>query len=211
MRPNTINLLDLSTGHLSLETREWLEEPANAERAGVTPRTHGYFVTAQSGDDFPDVGRVPLDLVHCMRYAGANGASYVLFDTDAMRQDGLPWYEDGNTPDLSGTGLKFTDLFWDDGASAMMVNPNDVTREDLRVERTWTETLEDGDYEAPEGAWIGIGDASVRINTDARGDLKMSVFARGAEDQGPISETGVLRDDIRNARPDVNEDEGPDI
>jgi hypothetical protein len=212
MKPNTMTMLDLSTGHLSLQTREWLEEPGNAASVNVTPREHGYFVPAYNGEDLPDADRFPLDLLHCARYAGANGAAYVLFDTDADRQPGLPWYEDENVPDLSGTALSdaylvsegYGPVFVGDGP--VFVNPAHVLTRDLVVERTWTETIEDGDYEAPDGAWIGTGAASVRVRTDEVGDLHLSVFGRGAEMDGPVAETSVRREDLEESARAANED-----
>lgn len=218
MKPNTMTMLDLSTGHLSLETREWLEQPGNAAAANVTLRENGYFVPAHHdgdspdiffqmapmrapahhADDSPDLNIVPLDLLHCVRYAGANGASYVLFDSDADRQPGLPWYEDGNTPDLSGTGISENQILMS-GDGPVFVNPNHVQGQDLKVERSWTETLEDGDYEAPDGAWIDTGEASVRIRTDEEGDLHLTVFGRGAEMDTPVAETSVRREDLEES------------
>jgi hypothetical protein len=148
MRPNTLSMLDLSTGHLSLATRELLERSEDCADLGVTWRPDGYFLSANL-DNFRDRD-LPPDLLHCVRYAHANGAAYLLFDTDAAQQDGLPWYEDGNTPDLTGTGIEVSQLVM--VGDVTYVNPNHVDPESLRVEPTWTEAVGDRDVEAVDGA-----------------------------------------------------------
>lgn len=188
MRPNTLTLLDLSTGHLSLDTRERLERAEDCAALGVTWRENGYFLSAN-----PENFRhhdLPPDLLHCVRYAHANGAAYLLFDQDAAPQAGLPWYEDGNDPDLTGTGIEVTQLIMD--GEVTYVNPNHVDPAALRVEQTWTEPVGDRDVEAVEGAlWVGIGPASVRLRF-AEGEegsaLKLTVYPRGREMEEPVHE-----------------------
>jgi hypothetical protein len=34
-------------------------------------------------------------------------------DEEAAPQEGLPWYEDGDTPDLTGTGIEVSQLIMD--------------------------------------------------------------------------------------------------
>jgi hypothetical protein len=201
MRPNTLSMLDLSTGHLSLATRELLERSEDCAELGVTWRPDGYFLSAD-----PENFRhrdLPPDLLHCVRYAHANGAAYLLFDTDAAQQDGLPWYEDGNTPDLTGTGIEASQLVMI--GDVTYVNPNHVDPESLRVEPTWTEAVGDRDVEAVEGAlWVGIGPASVRLLLDEEGDLRITALPRGREMETPVHEV-ALAADLFEAEPD----EGP--
>lgn len=188
MRPNTLTLLDLSTGHLSLDTRQRLERSEDCADLGVTWRPDGYFLSANP-ENFRHVD-LPPDLLHCVRYAHANGAAFLLFDTDAAQQEGLPWYEDGNTPNLSGTGIAVSQLIM--GGEVTYVNPNHVDPESLRVEPTWTEQVGDRDVEAVEGAlWVGVGPASVRLRF-AEGEeghaLKITVYPRGREMEEPVHE-----------------------
>lgn len=188
MRPNALTLLDLSTGHLSLHTRERLEEPEDCAALGVTWRECGYFLGSDP-ENFRHVD-FPPDLLHCVRYAQANGADYVLFDEVAPRQAGLPWYEDENTPDLTGTGIEVSQLIMD--GEVTYVNPNHVDPEALRVDPTWTEAIGDRDVEAVDGAlWVGVGPASVRLRF-AEGEeghaLKIAVYPRGQEMEEPVHE-----------------------
>lgn len=198
MRPNTLPLLDLSTGHLSLSTRETLETVNACADLGVTWRPYGYFLSAD-----PDryAGRdVPPDLLHCIRYAHANGAAYVLFDQDAAPQAGLPYYDDANSPDLTGTGIEVTQLIMD--GEVTYVNPNHVDPEALRVEPTWTVEVGDRDVEATDGAiWVGIGPASVRLRIDGEGALNITALPRGREMDRPVHEA-VLHPDLFEAEPE---------
>lgn len=183
MRPNTLPMLDLSTGHLSLATRESLTGTQLCDDLRITERDCGWLVPV-TNEHIGQPG-MPLDLVHCLRYAQANGVGYVLFDQDGLQQGGLPWYDDDNTPDLDGCAVMAADLVDIDGVLA--VNPDGVKMEDLTVEKTWTQDIGDGDYEAREGAaWIGIGRASVRLKLDDEGVLMISVLPRGREMEGPV-------------------------
>ena len=203
MRPNTLSMLDLSTGHLSLATRELLERSEDCADLGVTWRPDGYVLSADP-ENFRDRD-LPPDLLHCVRYAHANGSAYLLFDTDAEIQEGLPYYEDTNTPDLTGTGIEVSQLVMVDDVT--YVNPNHVDPESLRVEPTWTEAVGDRDVEAVDGAiWIGMGPASVRLRRDENGDVCIVVLPRGREMEPPIHEV-ALAADLFEAEPD----EGPTL
>jgi hypothetical protein len=198
MKPNTVPLLDLSTGHLSLSTRETLEKVNVCDDLGVTWRPYGYLVNANP--DHYEGKDVPPDLLHCVRYAHANGAAYLLFDQDAAPQTGLPYYDDTNTPDLTGTGIQVSQLIMD--GEVTYVNPNHVDPDALRVEPTWTEPVGDRDVEAVEGAlWVGIGPASVRLRVDAEGDLHITALPRGQEMGGPVHEVSLAAD-MFTAEPD---------
>lgn len=188
MRPNTLTLLDLSTGHLSLDTRERLERSEDCAALGVTWREHGYLLSGNP-ENFRHVD-LPPDLLHCVRYAHANGAAYLLFDADAEVQEGLPYYDDTNAPDLTGTGIAVSQLIM--VGDVTYVNPNHVDPAALWVEPTWTEQVGDRDVEAVEGAlWVGVGPASVRLRF-AEGEeghaLKITVYPRGREMEGPVHE-----------------------
>jgi len=201
MRPNTLSMLDLSTGHLSLATRELLERSEDCADVGVTWRPYGYFLSADP-ESFRDK-ELPPDLLHCVRFAHANGAAYLLFDTDAEVQEGLPYYDDTNTPDLTGTGIEVSQLVM--VGDVTYVNPNHVDLESLRVEPTWTEAVGDRDIEAVEGAlWVGIGPASVRLRLDEDGDVRITALPRGREMESPVHEV-ALAADLFEAEPD----EGP--
>lgn len=183
MKPNMLALLDLSTGHLSPQTREKLEDPDFRDKCMVTDRDHGYFVPATPAI-MSIVDVVPRDLLHCLRFATANKADYIIFDADGPQQDELPWYEDNPDPDLTGTGITPEMMHRDEHGS--YPDPDKVDFDGLKVERTWTEVLEDGDYEAPEGAWVGIGPASLRLRQDKAGDVIVTAFVRGMENRDPV-------------------------
>jgi len=201
MKPNTVTLLDLSTGHLSLSTRETLETASVCDDLGVTWRPYGYFVNANP-DHYADKN-IPPDLLHCVRYAHANGAAYLLFDQDAAPQAGLPYYDDTNTPDLTGTGIEVSQLIMN--GEVTYVNPNHVDPEALRVEPTWTQEIGDRDVEAVEGAlWVGVGPASVRLRVDADGGVHITALPRGGEMEIAVHQV-ALGADLFTTEPD----EGP--
>jgi hypothetical protein len=89
--------LDVSSGHLSRQTWTWLDEqpadevlrdPSNVTAAGIAGgRTrHGWFVYAPED---PPAG-YPADLLVVLAMARIREAEYVLFDCDAVRDQGLP-------------------------------------------------------------------------------------------------------------------------
>lgn len=201
MRPNLASLLDLSTGHLALQTRERLADGALCESLGITRRPHGWFVAAH--DEIETDEGLPPDMLHCLRYARENGAGWVLFDADADRQEGLPWYGESNTPDLTDTGLGISQIVMD--GDVAYVNPAHVESESLKVERTWTQDIGDGDFELAErAAWIGVGPASIRIRLDDEGAVNITVFTRGEEMEAPIHETCLPQDWFtRDAEPEA--------
>ena len=89
--------LDVSSGHLSVETWIWLDaqladdtlrDPQNSVSAGIAGgRTrHGWFVYAA---DEPCI-EMPADLARLCTPARARGAAYILFDCDAIPNQDMP-------------------------------------------------------------------------------------------------------------------------
>ena len=200
MKPRMLALLDLSTGHLSPQTREKLVDPDFRDKCMVTERDCGYFVPATPAI-MNIVDAAPRDLLHCLRFASANQADYIIFDADGPRQDELPWYEDNAEPDLTGTGITPEMMVSD--AEGSYPDPEKVACDGLRIERTWTEELEDGDYEAPDGVWIGVGNASVRLRQDEDGNVKINVFTRGREMEDPAHSVVLGADEFEVEREDL--------
>jgi hypothetical protein len=94
--------LDLSTAHLSQETRDHLDEISVGSATGnppsfmVAPTGYGWFVSASPADnERNDDEEIPDDLWAAMMHAKANGADHILFDRDAETDADLPTYEDG--------------------------------------------------------------------------------------------------------------------
>ena len=82
------NFLDLSTGHLKPETREFMREGGdhNVTMSG----TYGWLVYLSEGDYEVTWDQ---DMTDCMTKARELGCLYILFDQDADRRDDLPYYE----------------------------------------------------------------------------------------------------------------------
>lgn len=201
---NTVPMLDLSTGHLSRRTVTWLEDGARVGALGIMEREEGFFISSHHAAEFEKnteaFSNFPLDLMHTLRFAHANDVQYVLFDRDAEMQAGLPTYDGDDIEEDTFIGK---DTLMVGVYGARVVDPLKVSLQDLKIERTWTETLEDGDYEAPEGAWIGIGDASVRITTAENGDIKIKAYPRGDEMADSIGEIYLDAEDLRSTKDDA--------
>lgn len=117
-RENIRTFLDLSTDHLKLSTRQWMEmraydtaiNPAGCGR-WIAGTPYGFFLyvdtdaaeshkSVKAGivpaeDDEPDF---PADLLDCMVYAHSLDVGYIMFDQDAEAIDELPCYGDGEEP-----------------------------------------------------------------------------------------------------------------
>lgn len=98
---NKVTCLELSTGHVTKATAEWLDE--QGELAARDPRVvgrwadihmarhvYGWFVWV--GQDPPEEvpEDLPVDLEVCAAYARQQGCSWLLFDADAELIPELP-------------------------------------------------------------------------------------------------------------------------
>jgi len=91
-----LRYLDASSGHLSVQTWEWLDaitaddalrDPRNPHAEILGGRTrHGWFVWASGAPP----ATVPADLATLMRLARQRHCEYLLLDTDALPIEGLP-------------------------------------------------------------------------------------------------------------------------
>lgn len=96
------NFMDISTGHISKPTRDWLDEfcnrvwdrgvePSGDEArlcGGATP--YGWFLYVPEAGAEPE--ECPDDLAACFRAARRRRVPYILFDRDAPEVRGLPQY-----------------------------------------------------------------------------------------------------------------------
>ena len=88
--------LDVSAGHLSITTWQWLDEqttddvvrdPFSRSAAILGGRTrHGWFVYASEDPASP----IPPDLANLMGHARQRGCEYVLPDTEALPLEDRP-------------------------------------------------------------------------------------------------------------------------
>jgi len=79
--PHVLRVLDLSTAHLSVETRRLLDSLAGDVDAAfmVGATGHGWFVSVidDTDEDYP------ADILACFALANTVDASHILFDRDA--------------------------------------------------------------------------------------------------------------------------------
>lgn len=81
--------LDLSTGHVSKETAEWLDE--NPKDLIMYPKgEYGWIVYAMQ-EELKSYN-YPKDLVKVIKYAKKNGCVWIMFDRDGDQVDKLKLY-----------------------------------------------------------------------------------------------------------------------
>ena len=148
MFPDICQMMNCSTEHLSKQTQAWL----NSGRVKITnfmAGPLGWFVSTWLGkeENWPKESRLPWDLLHVLRYADANGASAVCFNRNTNLDPNLPWYgisvEQPLMPKHDGPfgtcamspmkGLPTGYMTILDGFLPMVVNPNSISRDDLRI------------------------------------------------------------------------------
>ncbi len=97
------NMLDISTGHLTEETRRRMGEDSRNFFVGkpcslpfaVKGSSYGWFIDVRDADERAVSGLVyPFDIVDCYELALRLGCAYILFDRDAERHVALNWYGD---------------------------------------------------------------------------------------------------------------------
>ena len=157
--------LDLSTGHLSAGTRElmnaWHQQGFKGANFSFSAREYGFYVKTSLADN----ENLPFDLRHALNFARANGQDAIDFDCDGEKCDLLPYYGDGQKPEMMPEGY-LLEHFTPDSS---MVRPGAFTMEDLN--QGLTELAEDGDYKAERGCYIDIGNVTVRLlRTGVEGD-----------------------------------------
>jgi len=102
--PTVFRLLDLSTGHLKLSTRRSL--PADGQDAAgqhlfrprTVPHEYGWFMWADT--DPGNVETFPEDVAAAIRLAHRLRCEWIVFDQDAAPATDLPFYGDGDEPEL---------------------------------------------------------------------------------------------------------------
>ncbi|MDX5370679.1 MAG: hypothetical protein LPL29_15015 [Alphaproteobacteria bacterium] len=84
--------LDISTGHLTVHTREMIDAGKYDDTLSYTPwHDYGWFVWVPT-DQFTYAG-CSTDLRNCFDRAKALGCDYILFDRDAQRDEELHYYD----------------------------------------------------------------------------------------------------------------------
>lgn len=84
-----INMLDLSTAHISKGTIYKLEKAARYGALYVIPHQYGYFVYVPD-DEEPET---PEDLKAIFKFAKSKNCSWIKLDCDAVEYKELPTYD----------------------------------------------------------------------------------------------------------------------
>lgn len=195
-------LLDLSTGHLSPMTIDKI----GADKLGMSVliRDEGFMLYtrhfgSESGQDWP--ADFPADLKNCLRFAAANGADWLLMDRDTPAIEELPWYE-GNTDAEPGSiatahGIpaeKRIGIYTP--KDLLLYTAYDLDRVPDHALRQGSPVIADGDYEAPDGCWIGISGAAVRVRPNDEGGVSVAVYRNGEEDGPSFGEIHLRAQDL---------------
>lgn len=153
MHPNVRTFLDLSTDHLKLSTRHWMDgrayettqNPAGCSR-WIAGTPYGFFLYVDTDaaenhkavkagtmepdpEDEPDF---PADLLDCMVYAHDLGVGYIMFDQDADAIDDLPRYGDGEEALPPEDGSEATTPAADPAAPAGAIPERERTPAEVR-------------------------------------------------------------------------------
>lgn len=86
------NFLDLSTGHLNREARDYLQYIGDG--LTVYELKYGWLVYVSDEDQLEDYPLLPTVIVEILNRARSLGCDYVLLDSDAEYDDELPSFED---------------------------------------------------------------------------------------------------------------------
>jgi hypothetical protein len=94
MKLNVMKYLDCSTGHLSKETKDWLESVSGTNAIGQTIASYefGFFISVPPSLEFHD--DVPADLRAILNAAHLVECSILRLDASGDYIDGLPTYDD---------------------------------------------------------------------------------------------------------------------
>jgi len=97
------NTLDISTGHLTEETRRRMGEDSRNFFMGkpcslpfaVKGSSYGWFIDVRDANERAVSGAdYPFDIIDCYELALKLNCAYILFDRDAERHPHLNWYGD---------------------------------------------------------------------------------------------------------------------
>lgn len=239
MKLNSVPVLDLALTHLSDVTSAWMLRMVEGERnprlretgrgpsISIMEREEGFFLSTHPAD--PELaGRdvLPRDLLHVLRFAHLNGQQYVLFDRDAAPQTGLPVYQWDGEKGSDINRIDVSDPFVGQGRLGMQeirdplnedlvlgtiegVIPDAVPDEEFAMEPDGM-TLPDGDHEAPDGCWLTVGEASVRVGVNDA-EVWVEVFAAGNEMGESFGRIDALRSDLALAAAEAAAEDDPSV
>lgn len=90
--------MDISTGHITSYTAEWLNRQMTVEFSAVIvyPKsTYGWFISLpEFGSEGSErIAKIPYDLLLVMAYARGKDCEWLVLDRDADENGDLPIYE----------------------------------------------------------------------------------------------------------------------
>jgi hypothetical protein len=205
-KPVSFQMMDCSTGHLSVSTRNWLERAENREKRGFMSRDTGYAMSTYLGAEgnWKSEPDLPADLIHILRFAHANKFDWILFDVDAERDLNLPWYEDTSGKPEMPEGLDGGLLKMHVGPRLWAVDPEKISDSDLVIKVQGdapVRTLDDENFTIPhrQGAWIEIGGVAVRLYEQDWG-VQISTYVAGYEMDGLLTSIDLYKEEIKEMR-----------
>lgn len=90
-----VNMLDISTGHITESTNDWLSEMDKNPMPGFLayPREYGWLIPVLHYEDMTHITNIPRDLIAVIYYAKGRGCAWINIDRDADYEEELPTYE----------------------------------------------------------------------------------------------------------------------
>jgi len=237
LKLNSVPILDLSLTHLSDVTSAWMLRMVEGERnprlreigkgptISIMEREEGFFMSTHHADpEMAGTEVLPRDLLHVLRFARLNGQHYVLFDRDAEPQAGLPVYQwhgekgadvnrvDPSEPFIGQGRLSPQEIRDPLNAEVSLgtiegVIPDAVPDGEFTVDPEGI-TLADGDHQAPDGCWLTVREASVRVGVNDSA-VWVEVFAAGDEMGESFGRIEALRSDLSLASEEADQANSP--
>ena len=89
---------DISTAHLTQETRDALDEGHGPTPIFRHPDRYGWFIWVPDAPEIPEIEECPPDLMACILLARRHDCDYLLIDRDAELHPELTDYEEPEQP-----------------------------------------------------------------------------------------------------------------
>jgi hypothetical protein len=88
-----VNMLDISTGHITESTNDWLMTAGTTVGFLVYPREYGWLIPVLDYQEEVHITNIPRDLIAVLYYAKGLGCEWINLDKDADFEKELPTYE----------------------------------------------------------------------------------------------------------------------
>jgi hypothetical protein len=88
-----VNMLDISTAHVTSSTNDWLMTAGTNHNFIVYPTEYGWLIPVMHYQEEIHITNIPRDLIAVLYYAKGLGCEWIHLDRDAEYDKELPSYE----------------------------------------------------------------------------------------------------------------------